>query len=202
MFRVKKITPPLCGAPLQEANRISQTGAKAVIDRNKVFPVVKKIVNDINTKFPLVKGVANDSLTGVIPTNNTNTNLMEALSNLGIINANLKLKNRSKQMSRQMTKSEQIIWFSLLSKKQLLGYKFTKQKIIFNYILDFYCSELLLAVEIDGDSHNIKQEYDQVRTDFLNSIGIQVIRFTNQQVNNNLEGIKIQLENFIKQIAK
>lgn len=162
MRRLKNITPPLCGAPLQEVN-----------------------INNLKSRFPLDKGVANDSLTGVI-------------SNLGIIKANIKLKSRSQAMSRQMTKAEQVIWFNLLSKKQLLGYKFTKQKIVFNYILDFYCSELLLAIEIDSESHNLRKEYDLVRTKFLNTINIEVLRFTNDEVINNLEGVKTQLENFIK----
>lgn len=114
-----------------------------------------------------------------------------------IIYANLRLKDRSHQMSRQMTKSEQIIWFNVLSKRQLCGYKFTKQKIIFNYILDFYCSELLLGVEIDGQSHDSQLEYDNERTKFLNSTGIKVIRITNDNVKNNLTGVKKYLEEII-----
>jgi len=122
----------------------------------------------------------------------------EIINQIGIIKANLKLKPRSQSMSRQMTQSEQIIWFNLLSKRQLLGYKFTKQKILFNYIVDFYCSELLLAIEIDGQGHDNKQAYDKVRTDFINSIGIEVTRFSNQEVINNLEGVKAYLQNYIQ----
>ena len=57
-----------------------------------------------------------------------------------------------------------------MSEKKLSGYKFIKQKIIDNYILDFYCAELLLAVEIDGESHNEKLGYDKVRDDFLEGV--------------------------------
>jgi very-short-patch-repair endonuclease len=135
-------------------------------------------------KFPLEKGVA-PQVTGVI-------------NSIGIFKANLKLKDRSKNMSKQMTKSEQLIWFNILSKRQLLGYKFTKQKIIFNYILDFYCSELLLAIEVDGESHNDQIEYDIVRTKFLNSLNIKVIRLTNNEVATNLEGAKTDLEKYIQ----
>ena len=98
-----------------------------------------------------------------------------------------------------MTEAECHIWFNLLSKKQLLGYKFTKQKIIFNYILDFYCSELLLAIEIDGLGHNQKLDYDKTRDDFLKSIGITIIRIKNHDVLNNLDGVKAFLENQINQ---
>jgi len=109
------------------------------------------------------------------------------------IHYNKKLASRSKQMSREMTKAERKIWFELLSKRQLLGYKFIKQKIVFNYILDFYCAELSLAVEIDGESHNQKQEYDKVRKDLLRSCGITILRFTNEEVMENLECVRESL---------
>ena len=96
-----------------------------------------------------------------------------------------------------MTKPEQKIWFELLSEKKLLGYKFIKQKIIDNYILDFYCAELLLAVEIDGESHNEKQVYDKVRDDFLRSCGIKVLRFSNWEILENLEGVRGKLVEFL-----
>jgi very-short-patch-repair endonuclease len=115
----------------------------------------------------------------------------DAIAKFERINYNPQLNARSKQMSREMTKAECHIWFNLLSKKQLDGYKFIKQKIVYNYILDFYCSELLLAIEIDGDTHNI--EYDKVRDDFVASLGIQTLRFSNQDVFNNLEGVKQEI---------
>jgi len=111
---------------------------------------------------------------------------------------NKKLLNRSKTMSRAMTKAESRIWFDLLSKKQLLGLKFIKQKIVFSYILDFYCSELALAIEIDGDSHDEKLDYDQARDDFIKAYGIKVIRLTNQDVLENLDGVREKLIGEIK----
>jgi very-short-patch-repair endonuclease len=111
---------------------------------------------------------------------------------------NKKLLNRSKTMSRAMTKAESRIWFDLLSKKQLLGLKFIKQKIVFSYILDFYCSELALAIEIDGDSHDEKLDYDQARDDFIKAYGIKVIRLTNQDVLENLDGVRDRLIGEIK----
>jgi very-short-patch-repair endonuclease len=96
-----------------------------------------------------------------------------------------------------MTKAEQKIWFEVLSNKKLLGYKFIKQRIIYNYILDFYCSELMLAIEIDGQSHDNKQEYDKNRDDFLKACGIKVFRFTNQEVLTNLEGVREKLKSIL-----
>ena len=117
-----------------------------------------------------------------------------------IIPANLKLKPRANKMSRNMTKSEQLIWFNILSKRQLSGYKFAKQKQIINYIADFYCSELLLVIEVDGESHFTPQQilYDEVRTQFLNSINIKVIRISNHDIQNNLEGARAYLLEQIK----
>ena len=128
--------------------------------------------------------------------------LLEAINSIRIINANLKLKDRSHKMSRQMTNSEQIIWFNVFPKRQLLGYKFTKQKIIFSYILDFYYSELLLGVEIDGESHSSRLEYNSERTRFINSIGIKIIRITNDDVKANLGGVRQYLEETVFQYSK
>ena len=99
-----------------------------------------------------------------------------------------------------MTKSEQLIWFNILSKRQLSGYKFAKQKQIINYIADFYCSELLLVIEVDGESHFTPQQilYDEARTQFLNSLNIKVIRMSNHDIQNNLEGARAYLLEQIK----
>lgn len=64
-----------------------------------------------------------------------------------------------------------------------LGYKFTRQKSIWPYIADFYCSKLLLVIEIDGDSHNA--EYDLYRDNYLEDLQIKTIRYTNDEVMSN-----------------
>ena len=117
-----------------------------------------------------------------------------------IIPANIKLKPRANKMSRNMTKSEQLIWFNVLSKKQLLEYKFIKQKQIFHYILDFYCSELLLAIEVDGETHCTPQQmlYDETHTQLLNSPNIKVIRVSNHDIQRSLESVRAYLGEQIK----
>ena len=117
-----------------------------------------------------------------------------------IIPANIKLKPRANKMSRNMSKSEQLIWFNILSKKQLLGYKFIKQKQIFHYILDFYCSELLLVIEVDGETHCTPQQmlYDETRTQLLNSLNIKVIRVSNHDIQRSLESVRAYLGEQIK----
>lgn len=92
--------------------------------------------------------------------------------------------NRKNQIS-----AEQKIWSELLRNRQLLGYKFLRQKPIDGYILDFYCSALGLVIEIDGDSHTNREAYDTERTRILQTYGLQVIRYTNEEVLFNLEGV-------------
>ena len=81
------------------------------------------------------------------------------------------------------TEAEKLLW-EFLKKKQLLGFKFRRQHAIAHSIVDFYCHAARLAVEIDGPSHNSKQQIfsDKVRTDELNRFGIDVVRFTNDQI--------------------
>jgi very-short-patch-repair endonuclease len=117
----------------------------------------------------------------------------EILNSKLIVKVNLKLKDRANQMRKMMTKSEQILWFNILSKKQLKGFKFIKQKQVFNYIVDFYCSELLFVIEVDGSSHNTSIEYDKQRDLFLKSCGLEVIRICNIEVEKNLEGVYLYL---------
>ncbi len=77
----------------------------------------------------------------------------------------------------------------MLRNKQLRNYKFIRQKPIGNFILDFYCSELQIAIEVDGDSHAGNEAYDAARTDKLGEYGIRVIRYTNDEVLNNINGV-------------
>ena len=77
----------------------------------------------------------------------------------------------------------------MLGNKQLGNLKFTRQKPLDEYIVDFYCAELMLAIEIDGDTHADQAQYDKRRTENLNKYGVKVIRYTNAEVLNNLEGV-------------
>jgi very-short-patch-repair endonuclease len=125
-------------------------------------------------------------------------NKSDILSSNATIRYNPKIKSRANNMSRQMTKCEQILWFNILSKKQLGGFKFIKQKQVFSYIVDFYCSELLLVVEVDGSSHNSRLEYDKQRDNFLRSCGLEIVRIINNDVEKNIEGVYL----FLLQVVK
>jgi very-short-patch-repair endonuclease len=78
--------------------------------------------------------------------------------------------------------------------------KFNRQKPLGEYIVDFYCHKHQLVVEIDGDTHGQEdiQKKDQIRTDFLESNGLRVVRFTNREVVNNIEGVMKILEPFFE----
>ena len=77
----------------------------------------------------------------------------------------------------------------MLANKRLNNLKFTRQKPLDKYIVDFYSAELMLAIEIDGDTHADQEQYDKRRTENLNKYGVEVIRYTNAEVLNNLEGV-------------
>jgi very-short-patch-repair endonuclease len=82
-----------------------------------------------------------------------------------------------------MPSAESVLW-SKLRKRQLLGYKFRRQYSVGTYVVDFYCAELRLAIEVDGDSHfqTGAQSRDSEREAFIKSFGIEFLRFRNVEV--------------------
>jgi very-short-patch-repair endonuclease len=114
----------------------------------------------------------------------------------GNVNYLEELRYLSRKNRKNPTMAEERIWQELLSKRKT-GYKFLRQKPIHRFILDFYCSELNLAIEIDGGSHNRKKGFDLSRDQFLKQIGIKTVRFTNEDIINNIEKIKSILTSII-----
>ena len=92
------------------------------------------------------------------------------------------------RLALPQTPAEQKLW-SHLRNRQLNGLKFRRQHPIEKFIIDFYCDEAKLCIEIDGDSHVEQIEYDQARTAYLNELGYTVIRFTNREVVNQCEAV-------------
>ena len=88
---------------------------------------------------------------------------------------------------------------NIVLKRDKTWYRFLRQKPIWNYILDFYCDKLKLWIEIDDKSHDWKWEEDGVRTKYLNSLWIKIIRYTNSDINYNLEWVIIDLNEKIEQ---
>ncbi len=98
------------------------------------------------------------------------------------------LKDRARELRQAMTLAERKLWFEFLRTHSV---RWLRQKPLGNYIVDFYCSEKNIVIEIDGDPHftDAGQEYDAKRTTFLGSYGLSVIRFTNLDVLERFEAI-------------
>ena len=92
-------------------------------------------------------------------------------------------KQQRRNLRNNLTSAEATLW-RMLKNKQLRGRRFKRQVSIGPYIVDFYCPSEKLVVELDGATHfsSVGQEYDMFRTKYLNSIGIRVIRFENEDV--------------------
>ena len=86
-----------------------------------------------------------------------------------------------------MTPMERLLW-ARLRDRRLENFRFRRQHPVGPYIADFYCPSAQLIIEIDGDSHASQEEYDQRRTKWLDENGYRVVRFTNDDVVNNLDG--------------
>jgi very-short-patch-repair endonuclease len=104
-------------------------------------------------------------------------------------NSNLNIfKSRRAELRGNSTKAEILLW-ARLRNKQLNRLKFRRQHSFGAYIVDFYCKELGLVIELDGDVHIGREEYDLQRSNYLNQLGLRVIRFNNNEVLNNVEGV-------------
>jgi adenine-specific DNA-methyltransferase len=96
--------------------------------------------------------------------------------------------DRAISLRHNPTKPEHLLW-SVLRGRQLDGLKFRRQHPIEPYILDFYCAEEGLVVELDGESHNRTIDYDRQRSERLERLGLTVVRVTNDDVVSNLDGV-------------
>jgi very-short-patch-repair endonuclease len=110
------------------------------------------------------------------------------LSTQNIISYNPKLKELAKHLRKNSTLSEVLLWQQIKG-KQMMGYSFHRQKPIQEYIVDFFCHELMLAIEIDGITHNEKITYDIQRQQEIELLGIDFLRFDDSDVKRNLAGV-------------
>ena len=95
------------------------------------------------------------------------------------------------------TEPEKKLW-SALGNRQLAGAKFRQQTWLGPFLVDFYCAEAKLAVEVDGDTHAHQQDYDARRTAWLEHEGFRVIRFSNDDVMRNLEGVAAAISDALR----
>ena len=117
------------------------------------------------------------------------------------LNKNHNLLNIAKILRRNMTRQEKHLWYDFLQKYPI---KIYKQRIIDNYIADFYCHKARLVIEIDGSQHYTQkgEVYDKERTAVLEQYGISVIRFSNTDIDSKFEGVCYTIDKIIqKRIA-
>jgi very-short-patch-repair endonuclease len=103
---------------------------------------------------------------------------------------NKKLKPHSRALRKNMTDAEEFLW-SKIRRKQLNNLQFYRQKIIGNFIVDFYCPKANLVIEVDGVQHysEVGTEWDKIRDDYLQQLELKVLRFLNEEILNNIDWV-------------
>ena len=111
---------------------------------------------------------------------------------------NADLLSFAKELRKNMTFEEKTLWYKFLSSYPI---RFYRQKIIGNYIADFYCDKAKLVIEIDGAQHYTPEgrAYDEARTEFLEQYGLSVVRFSNSDIDDKFEGVCYIIEKTIKE---
>ena len=125
------------------------------------------------------------------------------MSKRKIIPYNPKLTALARKLRNESTETEIYLWLKL-KEKQMYGYDFHRQKPIDNYILDFFCYDLLLGIEVDGYSHEILEVYnkDKIKEKRMNELGITILRFSDFEVLRDMENVIRAIEFYILEFEK
>ncbi len=110
---------------------------------------------------------------------------------------NPKLTPNARELRKNMTKEEKQLWYNYLRKCKV---RFLRQKVIDNYIVDFYCAKLNLIIELDGSQHYEEKglKYDKIRTEKLETRQLTIIRIPNNEIWHNFDGVCEYIDNYIK----
>jgi very-short-patch-repair endonuclease len=111
---------------------------------------------------------------------------------------NKKLKEYSRELRNNSTLSEVLLWNYLRAGK-MKGYKFNRQKPLLNYIVDFYCKDLNLVIEIDGDSHDYKYKADIIRQKEFEKYNLKFLRFEDIEVKKDIDNVLRAIEYWIEE---
>src|SRR5690606_27272346 len=114
-----------------------------------------------------------------------------------IIPYNKHLKPMAKELRKNMTPSEKLVWENI--RKKSLGVEFHRQVPILNYIVDFYCHEIGLVIEIDGNIHDNNFLEDAKRQGEMEAQGLHFLRFTNEEILKNMENVLERIKNYIEE---
>jgi very-short-patch-repair endonuclease len=112
------------------------------------------------------------------------------------------LVKKARALRRRMSTAEIILWTKLRSRK-IDGYKFRRQQPIYDYIVDFYCHELMLVIEVDGEIHSLKEikEYDNKREKILTLNGYHLIRLTNFEIETQTDSALARIRSYMAEIS-
>ena len=117
-------------------------------------------------------------------------------NNSRIRGTNPETEEAARKLRNNLTPAETRLW-SALQNKQLEGLRFRCQHPVGNFILDFYCPSCKLVVEVDGEIHTRQTEYDNARTSKLAEYGYKILRFTNEQVMNDLPKVLLEIRRVV-----
>lgn len=192
-----------------EANGQQNIDQSAERKPNLNLEIVQQIADKIGLtfvpeKFPSLGGVVADrggSTSQVVTAQGGLSKLEDTTTKPGTRNTqnymdlpfNPNLKERARELRKAGNLSEVLFW-NQVKNKQFKGYDFDRQKIIGNYIVDFFCTNCNVVIEIDGSSHDNKQDYDAARDAFLEGLGLTVIHIPVADVMHNMVGVKNMLE--------
>lgn len=111
---------------------------------------------------------------------------------------NSALKEKARILRKNMTRQEKHLWYDFLRDYPI---KFYRQRIIDNYIADFYCSKARLIIEVDGSQHYTSEglDYDKIRTQILEVYGLKVIRFLNSDIDKHFNEVCEQINRIVKE---
>jgi len=124
------------------------------------------------------------------------------MKNFKFIPYDKNLVSRARELRREATQAEKLFWDKILKNKKLLDLKFTRQKPIDCFIVDFYCASLGLVIEVDGKVHTFQQARDSERNNLLTQkFGLKIVRYKNDEVLNNTEKVVEDLIEKIKYIT-
>ena len=101
-------------------------------------------------------------------------------------------------LRKHMTQAERLLWDEI-KKKKLCGYRFRRQSIIYGWIVDFYCPAKKLVIEVDGSSHRHKAKQDEYRDKVMEERGFKVVRFTNDEVKEQISSVLLRIANHANQ---
>jgi very-short-patch-repair endonuclease len=126
---------------------------------------------------------------------------MEELEKTRYFKAKPDILGAARILRKTMTIPEKLLWYKL-KEKQICGLRFRRQHPIEFFIADFYCHQIRLVIEIDGEIHNKQKEYDDGRSAEMEKFDIEIIRFKNWEVENDIENVIIKIKTIVNERLK